>query len=141
MGPKVINCRNYIQWESFFHFCLRYSLFLGCFQVVFWPCLTPPNIQSTLFEILTSAVILYKVPNASDIYATVFIVKKWSKLSQKTGSLARFERFFNFTLLHPDKLHTPVFCQIKHLMLWRGRYIHNFGKSLFSICSCQVTNF
>ena len=63
-------------------------------------------------------------------YCFYCIIKNWSKLSQKTGSLPHFEGFFNYTLLHPDKLHTPIFCQIKHLVLWYGRYIHNFGKSL-----------
>ena len=103
-----------------------FRLLLGGFLAL--PDSQPPNIQSTLFEILTSDSIQ---GNASDIcYCFYCIIKKWLKLSQKTGSLAHFERFFNYTLLHPDKLHTPIFCQIKHLMLWHGRYIHNFGKSL-----------
>ena len=73
------------------------------------------------------------------IYITV---TKWSTLSQETGSLAHFERFFNYTLLHPDKLHTPIFCQIKHLMLWHGRYIHfqSFLCSNFCPLSLELKN-
>ena len=75
------------------------------------------------------------------------ITKKRSKLSQKTGFLAHFDRFFNYTFLqHPDKLHTPIFCKIKYLMLWRGRYIllvnHQCSiavvKLNFQICSCSM---
>ena len=35
---------------------------------------------------------------------------------KKTGFLAHFEKFFNDTPFHPDKLH-PIFRQIKHFML------------------------
>ena len=73
-------------------------------------------------------------------YCFYCIIKKWSKLSQKTGFLAYFDRFFDYTLLHPDKLHTPIFCQIKHLMLWRGRDIILVNHQC-SICGCQLINF
>ena len=65
------------------------------------------------------SVIQYKLMHQI-CYCFYCIIKKWSKISQKIGFLAHFERFFDYTLLHSDKLHTPIFCQIKHLMLWRG---------------------
>ena len=84
------------------------------------------------------SVIQYKVMHQI-CYCFYCIIKKWSKLSQKTGFLAHFERFFDYTLLRPDKLHTPIFCQIKHLMLWRRRYIV-LVNYYCSICGCQVIN-
>ena len=66
-----------------------FRLLLGGFLAL--PDSQPPNIQSTLFEILTSDSIQ---GNASDIcYCFYCIIKKWLKLSQKTGSLAHFESF------------------------------------------------
>ena len=61
------------------------------------------------------------------------------EIKPKTGFLAHFERFFNYT---PYSLinYTPVFCQIKHIIVCRGRYII-LVNHYCSICSCQVINF
>ena len=47
-------------------------------------------------------------------------VNKWTLLSQKTGFLAHFERFPNYTPLHPDKLHPNLLLKINILCYGKG---------------------
>ena len=64
------------------------------------------------------------------------VLKKRSKLGQKTNFWAHFERFFHYTLLRPLS-YAPIFCQIKGLMM-----IHNRGKfHQYSISGSQAINF
>ena len=59
------------------------------------------------------------------------ILKKWSKLGQKTDFLAHFYALLCLII------YAPIFCQIKGLMK-----VHNRGKfHQYSICGCQVMNF
>ena len=58
-----------------------------------------------------------------DIFDSFYsILKKWSKLGQKTDFLAHFQRILVYTLLCLI-IYAPIFCQMKGLMK-----IHNLGK-------------
>ena len=72
-------------------------------------------------------------------YCFYFIIKKWSKLSQK---LVFWLILRGFLITPPYTLinYTPIFYQIKHLIVWRGRYII-LVNHYCNICGCQVINF
>ena len=64
------------------------------------------------------------------------VLKKWSKLGQKTHFVASFQRFFNHAFLCLMS-YAPIFCQMKGLI-----GIHNCGKfHEYKVCGCQVMNF
>ena len=80
-------------------------------------------------------VMLYKVMHQilDNFYS---ILKKWSKLSQKSDFLAAFQRFFVYALLRLMS-HAPVFFQIKCFM-----ELHNCSISYqCNVCDYQVINF
>ena len=110
-GTFVIQVSFTSNWK--YHF----RLLLGGFLDVIWQvmeCKAVHQVFDTLYSIL----------------------KKRSKLSQKTDFLAHFERFFNYTLLRPPS-YVPIFCQIKDLMVIHAR--NKFHQ--YSIPGSQVMNF
>ena len=64
------------------------------------------------------------------------ILKKWSKLGQKTDFLAHFERFFVYYTLLRLMIYAPIFSQIlmeKPNVLWRYIMVVSFISVAFVV--------
>ena len=78
------------------------NMTLGCFRVV----LGYNSFKCCQIRLQSSPVMQCKATHQI-VYSFHSILNKLSKVAQKTGFLAHFERFFVYALLHP-MIHAPI---------------------------------